>query len=90
MKTLNQIIDKYSPMGEGIVRTELAYYYEQLENLIIEERAKSLFFRDMVDGRLSQDWYEIWEIEGQLDGEDKVRNIYLNRAKKELQEEEFI
>ena len=57
------------------------------QNKLIEERAKALFFRDMVDGIVSQDWYNIWEIDENPVQEEKMRNRYLNRARKELDEE---
>lgn len=54
---------------------------------LIEESAKALFFRDMVDGVIDQNYYSIWEIEGEFNNENKIRNKYLRRAKEYLKSE---
>ena len=63
-----------------------------LSEKLIEEAAKALFFRDMVDGQISQSLYSIWEVDTEPDvvvGE-RIRARYMERAKKNLEEEGYL
>jgi hypothetical protein len=53
-------------------------------SVLIEEAAKALFFRDMVDGEIDQRYYSVWEIEGEFSNEDSIRRVYMAKAKKHL------
>ena len=55
-------------------------------DVLIEEAAKAIFFRDMVDGKISQNAYDIWEIETEPDNAvgENIRERYRRKAKKHL------
>lgn len=58
----------------------------ELEKVLIEEAAKAIFFRDMVDGEMSTDFYDIWEVETEPNVEtgEKIQERYRARARKNL------
>ena len=59
---------------------------------LIEEAAKALFFRDMVDGQVSQNAYDIWEVDTEPDAEvgERIRAVYRETAKENLKSEGYL
>lgn len=57
-----------------------------LTEKLIEETAKALFFRDMVDGQISQSLYSVWEFDTEPNAAtgERIRARYMERAKKNL------
>jgi hypothetical protein len=57
-------------------------------DVLIEESAKAIFFRDMVDGKISQNAYDIWEIATEPDNAtgERIQERYRQKAKKHLAE----
>ena len=53
---------------------------------LIEEKAKAIFFKDMVDGIVSQHFYDVWEVETEpnVSTGEKIIAKYETKAKKEL------
>ena len=49
---------------------------------LIEEAAKAIFYRDMVDGALDAGWYDVWEFETEPNAStgDKIRSKYKQKA----------
>lgn len=62
---------------------------QEFAEKLIEETAKYLFFKDMVDGIIDEGYYSIWEVEGEFNNEDKIRERYIKMAEDYLKEEEF-
>ena len=63
-----------------------------LTEKLIEETAKALFFRDMVDGQISQSLYSVWEFETEPNAAtgERIRARYAERARKSLQAEDYL
>ena len=64
----------------------------QMAEKLIEEAAKALFFRDMVDGQVSQSLYSVWEFDTEPNAStgERVRDRYIKRAKDNLAWEGYL
>ena len=51
-------------------------------DILIEEAAKAIFYRDMVDGIIDVRWYDIWmfETEPNVSTGEKIRAKYKQKA----------
>ena len=60
-----------------------------LSEKLIEEAAKALFFRDMVDGQISQSLYSVWEFDTEPNAAtgERIRERYKRRAVAYLKDE---
>jgi len=55
-------------------------------DVLIEEAAKAIFFRDMVNGKVPQSLYDVWDFDTEPNAStgEKVRVMYQEKAKKHL------
>ena len=51
-------------------------------DILIEEAAKAIFYRDMVDGMIDAGWYDVWEFETEPNASDgeRIRSKYKQKA----------
>ena len=55
-------------------------------DILIEEAAKAIFYRDMVDGLIDARWYDIWDFETEPNAStgEKIRSKYKQKAVEHL------
>ena len=55
-------------------------------DVLIEESAKAIFFKDMVDRNVSESFYDVWDFDTEPNAEvgDKIRERYKTKAIKHL------
>ena len=57
-----------------------------MTDILIEEAAKAIFYRDMVDGIVDAGWYDIWtfETEPNVSTGEGIRSKYKQKAVEHL------
>ena len=53
-----------------------------MTDILIEEAAKAIFYRDMVDGMIDAGWYDVWEFETEPNASngERIRSKYKQKA----------
>ena len=54
-----------------------------MTDILIEEAAKAIFYRDMVDGMIDAGWYDVWEFETEPNASNGERGSGQNISRKQ-------